>query len=142
MTNIITGYHQIYSENGELLSSSPIYSDIQIAKEKQIERIIEIITTFVESNFSRIEREQLLAINARLSINSMKGIANTHQEVFQYVDECLKFVEDMSLYSMSLSLQVMASVDHDSIVSIFPDFNDVVIPTKKSVAYLIQKLRE
>jgi hypothetical protein len=140
---VIVGTQDIYDEQGNLVSSTNIHSNLLEAKKAQIMYCFNLIESFACEKFSPRDREQFLAILARIQILKMQNISHYKIDyVFQVVESWLAFGEDCLLLYETLKQEILAKDNVDDVILIAPDFSNIFIPQKVATGSLIQQLRE
>jgi hypothetical protein len=139
---MIVGTQDMYNEQGQLVSSTPIHSDLLEAKKAQILYCFNLVESFACEKFSPRDREQFLAILARIQILKMQNISHFRIDyVFQVVESWLAFGEDCLLLYENCKQEILAKTSVDDVILVAPDFSNIFIPLKVATGYLIQELR-
>jgi hypothetical protein len=113
------------------------------AKKAQIMYCFNLIESFACENCSPRDREQYLALLARVQIFKMQNITHANIDfVFQTVEAWLAFGEDCLLLYENLKQEILLKTSVEDVLTVFPDFSTIYKPARVSTGYLVKTLRE
>ena len=140
---MIVGTQDIYNEQGQLVSSTPIHSDLLEAKKAQVMYCFNLVESFACDKFPPRDREHYLALLARIQLMRSNNSENAHISTVAIIAEnWLKFGEDCLVLFEELKNSIFQCSTVEEVITIAPDFSTIYIPNKASVGSLISLLRQ